>query len=628
MPGMSTGLSTNNPAVVAAFHASLLHQGLVVLLIVALVAIAWNVLRSVELRRARMSGAGVPAPALSQSSFAAISPPEPAARRLLRVSFGLIWIFDGILQGQASMPLGLGPQVIQPAAAGSPAWVLHLVSTGTTIWSYHPVTAAAAAVWIQIGIGLWLLAAPRGDWSRLGGVASAGWGLVVWIFGEAFGSIFAPGQSWLTGAPGGVVFYCLAGALIALPEAAWAGPRLGKVVLRAMGAFFVGMAVLQAWPGRGFWQGQPHPDVPPGTLTGMVQQMAKTPQPHLLSSWVAAFGRFDAAHGWGVNLFVVVALAAIGAAFVAARPRLVRIAVVAGAVVCLATWVLVQDLGFMGGVGTDPNSMVPMVLVFLAGYLAIAKVSRAEAGADQHANVVPIAQAAPATGGSVWGRLAASPTYAFRSVAALGAIGVTLIGAVPMASASLEQRAGLLIAQAVDGAPQAVYSRARPFSLVDQFGKPVSLASLRGKTVVLTFLDDTCTVDCPVIAQELRTADAYLGRDAGRVEIVAINANPRFITPDYLQAFDQQEGLAHVANWLYLTGSLPELRSVWRHYGEAVIYLPGGSMIGHSEFAYVIDANGYTRDVLDTDPGPSTQASESSFAVMLAGTVKSLLGKQ
>jgi hypothetical protein len=46
------------------------------------------------------------------------------------------------------------------------------VNAGTTIWSYHPVTAAAAAVWTQVGIGLWLLAAPRGDWSRLAGLAS------------------------------------------------------------------------------------------------------------------------------------------------------------------------------------------------------------------------------------------------------------------------------------------------------------------------------------------------------------------------------------------------------------------------------------------------------------------------
>ena len=39
-----------------------------------------------------------------------------------------------------------------------------------------------------------------------------------------------------------------------------------------------------------------------------------------------------------------------------------------------------------------------------------------------------------------------------------------------------------------------------------------------------------------------------------RVELVAIDINPRYITPDYLLAFDQQEGLDHLSNWLYLTG--------------------------------------------------------------------------
>ena len=162
----------------------------------------------------------------------------------------------------------------------------------------------------------------------------------------------------------------------------------------------------------------------------------------------------------------------------------------------------------------------------------------------------------------------ADPTYTFRSVAALGAIGVTLLGAVPMAAAATDAHADPVLAQAVDGAPQAVDSPAPAFSLVDQHGRPVSLASLRGKTIALTFLDDTCTTDCPVIAQEFRTADTYLGADARRVEMVAVNANPRYITPDYLAAFDQQEGLAHLANWLYLTGSLPELRRTWGSYGD------------------------------------------------------------
>jgi cytochrome oxidase Cu insertion factor (SCO1/SenC/PrrC family) len=387
-----------------------------------------------------------------------------------------------------------------------------------------------------------------------------------------------------------------------------------------MGLFFVGMSLLQAWPGRGFWQGQSRPSAVPGTLTDMVQQMAQTPQPSLFSGWVAAFGRFDAAHGWAVNLFVVVALGAVGVALLAARPRLVRAAVVAAVVLCLADWVLVQDLGFMGGVGTDPNSMVPMALLLVAGFLAIVNVP-VPAGTT----VVPIAAAAPATRRPLVARLAADPTYAFRSVAALAAVAVTLLGVVPMAVAWADPEADPVLAQAIDGAPQGVDAVAPGFNLVDQYGKPVTLASLRGKTIALTFLDDTCTTDCPVIAQEFRTADRYLGSSARHVEMVAINANPRYIAPDYLAAFDQQEGLAHVANWLYLTGSLPQLRRVWAHYGESVIYLPGGSMVGHSEYAWVIDASGHTRDILDTDPGPGTSATEASFSAMLAGTVTSLL---
>jgi len=612
MQGMSTGLNADNPVIISAFHAALLHQGLAVLVILALVGLAWNLLRSLQLRRATTSEHS----AIAHS--VAFSGSEPVARRLLRVSFGLIWIFDGILQGQASMPLGMAPDVIQPAAAASPTWVQHLDNAMATVWSYHPIAAPASAVWIQIGIGLWLLAAPRGNWSRLGGLASAGWGLVVWIFGEAFGGIFAPGLTWLFGAPGAVLFYCFASILIALPERDWATPRLGRAVLGVMGLFFIGMALLQAWPGRGFWQGQVRPGASPGTLTGMVQQMAQTPQPGYLASWVSSFAAFDAAHGWAVNLFIVIALALIGSAFFSGQPRVVRIGVVAAVVLCLADWVLIEDLGFLGGVGTDPNSMIPMALVVTSGYVALTRPAAVTLDA-----VTPISTVTVAADGSWWERLVANPSYTFRAIVAIGAIAVTLVGAAPMAVAAADPHADPILAQAVNGTPNVVDYRAPAFRLVDQHDHPVSLSNLRGKTIALTFLDDVCTSDCPIIAQEFRSADGILGADVRRVELVAINLNPRFTTPNYLAAFDAEEGLATVSNWLYLTGSLTELESVWRNWGVAVQYEPGGAMIDHSEQAYVIDPAGRTRYILGTDPGQATEALKSSFEVTLASAVKS-----
>ena len=638
MSGMSTGLEATNPTVVSAFHRALVAQGVVVLAILLLVATVWLVLRALQLADASArqtagpargdAGAPTDAPGArteAQAQTRGASPflrvlatREPAARRLLRIGFGLLWIFDGILQAQPSMPLGMGPDVIQPLAAASPSWVQHVDNALVTVWSYHPVTAAAAAVWIQLGIGAWLLAAPRGNWSRAGGLVSVLWGLNVWVFGEAFGGIFAPGLTWLFGAPGAAVFYCFAGILIALPERAWSTARTGRVVLRTIGAFFLGMALLQAWPGRGFWDGHLQTGATSGTLTTMIKEMSQTPQPHFLSSLLSSFAGFVSANGWEVNLFAVLALGAIGAAFLTARPGPVRAAVLAALVLCVADWVLVEDFGFFGGVGTDPNSMIPMALVFVAGYVAITRVPVA--------TTEGAATAKPAPGARAWSeRLRAEPTYVLRSLAALAALAVTIVGAVPIAVAATQPHAAPIIAEAVDGTPNLVDLSSTPFTLVDQHGRSVSLASLRGKTVALTFLDDVCTSDCPVIAQEFRMADTLLGAQARQVELVAVDANPRYIAPDYLAAFDRQEHLEDVPNWLYLTGSLHQLEHVWRSYGATVEYSPAGAMIDHSESADVIDANGRVRYILNTDPGPASEASKSSFSVTLANAIRSAI---
>jgi cytochrome oxidase Cu insertion factor (SCO1/SenC/PrrC family) len=609
---MGSGLTSNNPVVVSAFHAALRRQSFVALGLLAVVAVAWSLLRSVRLAQATASpgrpGTTSPEQAEDGESERPASP-EPAARQLLRISFGLLWILDGVLQGQAAMPLGLVSQVVQPITSASPSWVQHIVNAGTGVWSYHPVSAAAAAVWIQVGVGLWLLVAPRGNWSRLGGVASAGWAVVVWIFGEAFGGIFAPGLSWLFGAPGAVVFYAIAGILVALPEDAWARPRTGRLVLGGMGAFFLGMALLQAWPGRGFWRGGAPAGGTPGTLLNMVRQMSATPQPSALQSAVRSFASFDAAHGWAVNLFVVVALGAIGVALLSGRPRTVRAGMVAGIVLALADWILVQDLGFLGGVGTDPNSMIPIALLLLAGYVGMVR-APAEAPAP----------AAPAT--SWRDRMAANPTYTFRVVAAAAAVGVTLLGVVPMAAAATNRNADTIIATATAGTPNSVDAPAPGFDLTDQNGQSVSLAGLRGKVVALTFLDPVCTSDCPIIAQEFKTAGSLLGSDRARVELVAINANPRYTQTAFLDAFDQQENLTGVTNWKYLSGNLPQLQAVWSAYGVTVSYEPGGGMVDHNDVAFVIDTQGRVRYTLSTDPGSGTGASRSSFAQRIAGLIR------
>jgi cytochrome oxidase Cu insertion factor (SCO1/SenC/PrrC family) len=623
---MNSGLNPANTILVSAFRSALFHQWAIVGVIFLVLLLAWGATRG-------WVDAGAKARAALTASWH-----EPRARRLLRIGFGALWLFDGILQAQPQMAGGLPSQVMEPTATTSPAWVQHLVNWAGTIWSYHPVQAGAASVWIQVGIGMWLIFGVRGWPSRLAGLASVAWGLIVWVFAEAFGGIFAPGLTVLFGAPGAAGIYVVAGALIALPERVWETRLTGRLILAGMGVFFAGMALLQAWPGRGFWQGKIGGQ--PGTLTGMVQSMAGTPQPHALEVIVSSFGDFTQAHGFGVNLFAVLALAGLGALFCASAlrgdARLARIAVIAAAVLCLADWVLIEDLGFLGGVGTDPNSMIPLALLFTTGYLALTPAPQPQAVAEQETAAPEAAspekaapeKAAPETPSRtpIPVRLAAARDWVAalsgRSVAALGAVGVIVVGAAPMAFASANPNADPIVAEALNGASAPIDQPAPGFTLTSQTGHQVSLTSLRGKVVLMTFLDPVCTTDCPIIGQEFKAADTLLGAKASQTELVAIVANPTYLSTAFTTAFTRQEGFGDVPNWLYLTGSLSQLQRVWQNYGIEVEDLPAGAMSAHNDIAYVISATGQIKQELDMDPGPGTQTTQSSFSVLLADSVR------
>jgi cytochrome oxidase Cu insertion factor (SCO1/SenC/PrrC family) len=622
---MNSGLSDTNPILVAAFKAALLQQGLIVLALLVILGLAWvgarewlqSALRRGESTWSAAALGGNPAGRTHGGA-------EPSARRLLRIGFGILWIFDGILQAQPAMAAGLPGQVIQPAAASSPSWVQHVVNWAGTTWSFHPVQAGAAAVWIQLGIGLWLLLAPAGWSSRLAGLVSAGWGLVVWVFGEAFGGVFAPGLTFLFGAPGAVVFYSVAGVLIALPVRRWHSRRAGQLILASLGLLLVAMALLQAWPGRGFWQGRTRAGA--GTLASMVTSMAGTRQPPALSALVSHFARLDAAHGFAVNLVAVLLLAAVGAALLAGvltgRQTLLWPALISLLAFCVVDWVLIEDFGFFGGVGTDPNSMIPVALLAVAGYLALTPVAVPETVAAEQGAPAPAAVSGGAAKQAAARQAAAAAAgllarVDLRAVLGAWAAAVVVIGAGPMAVAQASTSASPIIAEAIDGSAAPLNFAAPGFTLSDQAGRPVSLASLRGKVVLLTFLDPVCTSDCPLIAQEFRAADRLLGAGARNVELVAIVANPVDRSAAYTRAFDAQEGLSRLANWRFLTGSVLQLQQVWKSYGITADVVPGGGMVAHNDVAYVIDRAGRTRAELNFNPGPGTASTQSSFAVEL-----------
>ena len=67
--------------------------------------------------------------------------------------------------------------------------------------------------------------------------------------------------------------------------------------------------------------------------------------------------------------------------------------------------------------------------------------------------------------------------------------------------------------------------RAPGFTLTDQSGHTMSLASLHGKVVVLQFMDPHCTDICPIVSAEFVKAYHDLGPLASKVVFAAVNVN-------------------------------------------------------------------------------------------------------
>jgi cytochrome oxidase Cu insertion factor (SCO1/SenC/PrrC family) len=133
------------------------------------------------------------------------------------------------------------------------------------------------------------------------------------------------------------------------------------------------------------------------------------------------------------------------------------------------------------------------------------------------------------------------------------------------------------------------------FTLTDQNDRPLSLAALRGRAVLVAFIDARCSQICPVLAQEFRLADQALGSSAGRVALVGINVNPAAESPADLRSFDRLHGLDDLPNWHFLTGSTAQLETVWKWYGIDVTVSAGVDQTSHAAYLYFLDPDGGER---------------------------------
>jgi cytochrome oxidase Cu insertion factor (SCO1/SenC/PrrC family) len=140
--------------------------------------------------------------------------------------------------------------------------------------------------------------------------------------------------------------------------------------------------------------------------------------------------------------------------------------------------------------------------------------------------------------------------------------------------------------------------RAPDFRLTDQHGRPVSLAGLRGRPVLVTFIDPLCRNYCPIEAQRLNDVVNTLPVGS-KPAIVAVSVNVYGNAHSILMEDAQKWKL--VPQWQWAIGQPSALSRVWSAYHVEVLAttkkLAGVTVrtIAHTEGAYLIDAKGYER---------------------------------
>jgi protein SCO1 len=131
--------------------------------------------------------------------------------------------------------------------------------------------------------------------------------------------------------------------------------------------------------------------------------------------------------------------------------------------------------------------------------------------------------------------------------------------------------------------------RAANFSLLDQNGHRVTLASYRGKVVVLTFIHSLCHDACPLMVEQIKGALNDLPGNGSGVPAIGVSVAP---SEDTMASRERFLGAHQMTGRLaFVSGPLPQLRRVWHAYAMA----PVTPKIDHSTFVLLIDKQGYER---------------------------------
>lgn len=157
--------------------------------------------------------------------------------------------------------------------------------------------------------------------------------------------------------------------------------------------------------------------------------------------------------------------------------------------------------------------------------------------------------------------------------------------------------------QAATAAP-ADYGPVADFSFVDQSSRPVTLATLQGKTWVADFVFTRCAGPCPIVSKHMSDlTDKF--KDKANLRFVTFSVDPDYDSPAVLAAYAKNYD-ADPNRWLFLSGPKTQVyRLIHDSFHLAAEPLPsqnpGEIDIMHSLYFCVVNGEGRIIGVYDSN---------------------------
>jgi protein SCO1/2 len=130
-----------------------------------------------------------------------------------------------------------------------------------------------------------------------------------------------------------------------------------------------------------------------------------------------------------------------------------------------------------------------------------------------------------------------------------------------------------------------------PFNLVDQSGKPITDADLKGKPFLVFFGYTHCPDVCPTTLFDVSEVLRALGTDANKTQALFVTVDPERVTPavlkDYLSSFDPRI--------IGVTGdeaAIAAAEKAYRVYAKKVPTEGGSYTMDHTAIVYLMNKDG------------------------------------